>query len=229
MDAGSAKVAMKAALGLVQLVVGMGLLIFLPAGTLRFAEGWTFLVVFAAASLAITLYLVKNDPRLLARRTQAGPGGEKELAQKIIQGLASVAFVSMIVVPSLDHRLGWSHVPLAGVVGGDVLVASGFAIVFLVFRANTFTSAVIEVADDQRVIDTGPYAVVRHPMYAGALVLMAGIPLALGSVVGMVPFAPFVGVIVWRLVDEERFLLERLAGYGAYMRKVRCRVVPGVW
>src|SRR5208283_3851145 len=134
-----------------------------------------------AASLAITLYLARTDPALLARRTQAGPVAEKERSQKVIQGVASVSFLSTVVVAALDHRFGWSHTPLPVVVVGDALVLVGFLFVFLVFRENTFTSAVIEVTAEQRVIDSGPYAVVRHPMYAGAFVLVAGIPMALGS------------------------------------------------
>jgi protein-S-isoprenylcysteine O-methyltransferase Ste14 len=229
MERATAQVTRKAAGGLAQLVVVIGLLLFAPAGTLRFVEGWIFLALFAASSLAITIYLARKDPALLERRAQAGPAAEKERSQKIIQGLASLAFVATIVVPALDHRFRWSHAPLPVVVVGDVLVALGFAIVFLVFRENTFTSAVIEVAAEQRVIDTGPYAVVRHPMYAGALVLVAGIPLALGSVVGLVVFVPFVAILVWRLLDEERFLVGHLAGYAAYREKTRYRLVPYVF
>jgi protein-S-isoprenylcysteine O-methyltransferase Ste14 len=223
------KVARKAAAGLAGLVVVMGLVVFLPAGTIRFVEGWVFLALFFCASLAITVYLAKKDPALLERRTQAGPVAEKEPTQKVIQGLASIAFLSTLVVPALDHRSGWSRAPLLAVIAGDLLIALGFYVVFLVFQANTFTSSVIEVARDQRVIETGPYASVRHPMYAGALVLVAGIPLALGSLAGLVTFPPFVAILVWRLLDEERFLAEELPGYAAYRAKIRWRLVPHVW
>jgi protein-S-isoprenylcysteine O-methyltransferase Ste14 len=215
--------------GLAQLVVVLSAAVFVSAGTWRYVEGWVFLGVFVAASLAITVYLAKKDPALLQRRTQAGPIAEKERRQKIIQAVASLAFLATIVVPALDHRFGWSRVPLPAVATGDALVAVGFLIVFFVFRENTFTSAVIEVAKEQRVVTTGPYAVVRHPMYAGALVLMAGVPLALGSWWGLPPLGPFTAVIVWRLLDEERFLEARLAGYAAYRQKTRHRLVPGVW
>src|SRR6185312_16761011 len=126
------------------------------AGTLGFMEGWVFLAVFFAASLAVTIYLARKDPALLARRVQAGPIAEKERSQKVIQAIASLSFLSMVFVPALDHRFGWSHAPLPIVVAGDALVLLGFFVVFLVFRENTFTSSVIEVADEQRVIDTGP-------------------------------------------------------------------------
>ncbi len=229
MSSGGTRVIVKALVGLVELVVVLAVAIFMSAGSVHYVEGWVFLGVFSGSSLAITLWLMRKDPALLERRTQAGPAAEKERGQKVIQGFASLAFMGTVVVPSLDHRLGWSRVPLVAVVAGDALVAVGFVLVFLVFRQNTFTSAVIEVADAQRVVDTGPYAVVRHPMYAGALVLLAGIPLALGSLVGLVTLPPFGAVLVWRLLAEERFLTEHLPGYEAYRKKTRYRLIPHVW
>jgi protein-S-isoprenylcysteine O-methyltransferase Ste14 len=229
MSPASARVTVKAVAGLANLTVVLGLALFVPAGTARFIEGWAFLALFSGAALAITLYLAKRDPALLERRTQAGPIAEKRWAQKIIQGVASVCFLSTIVIPALDHRFRWSHAPLPAVVAGDALVVVGFLAVFLVFRENTYTSSIIEVTTEQRVIDTGPYAAVRHPMYAGALVLVAGIPLALGSLVGLVTFPPFVATLVWRLLDEERFLVKHLAGYADYIRKVRWRLIPHAW
>jgi protein-S-isoprenylcysteine O-methyltransferase Ste14 len=229
MDAAEAKVTVKAAVGLAQLSIMFGVALFVPAGTLHFVEAWVFLALFLTASLAITVYLAKSDPALLGRRIQAGPMAEKERAQKIIQGVASLAFLATIVVPALDHRFGWSRVPLSAVITGDILIALGFLIVFLVFKQNTFTSSTIEVAAEQRVIDSGPYAVVRHPMYVGGLVLVAGIPLALGSFVGLVTFPPFAAVIIWRLLDEEKFLVGHLAGYEAYREKTPYRLIPRVW
>ena len=228
MDPATARTMRKAGTGLAQLVVALVLLLFLPAGTLRFVEGSVFLAVFFGASLAITLYLAKTDVALLERRTQAGPIAEKERSQKIIQGFASFAFASTIRCPGSRSPL--ALVPSAGGSRdrGRHSVALGFVIVFLVFRENTYTSSVIEVAAEQRVIDTGPYAVVRHPMYLGGLVLIAGVPLALGSLVGTATFVPFAGVIVWRLLNEERFLVSQLPGYAAYRAKVRFRLIPHV-
>jgi protein-S-isoprenylcysteine O-methyltransferase Ste14 len=224
-----ADVRRKAAVGLAQLVLMIGLCVFAPAGTMRFVEGWAFLAVFCGSSLAITIYLAKRDPALLERRTQAGPVAEKRRSQKIIQGVASVAFATTVVVPALDHRFGWSRAPWPLVVVGNALVLLGFLVIFFVFRENTFTSSVIEVAAKQRVIDSGPYAIVRHPMYAGALVLLAGLPVALGSVVGLVAVPPLAAIIVWRLIDEERFLVGRLSGYAGYCERTRWRLVPGIW
>ncbi len=134
-----------------------------------------------------------------------------------------------MVLPSLDHRFFWSAVPLTVVAAGDLLVALGFLIVFLVFKENTFTAATIAVTPDQKVVTTGPYAVVRHPMYTGALVMLFGTPLALGSWWGLLMFVPMVLTIAWRACDEERFLLNNLSGYKDYCQTIRYRLIPFVW
>jgi protein-S-isoprenylcysteine O-methyltransferase Ste14 len=215
--------------GLGALAAVVGTLLFVAGGTLRYVEAWIFLATFFGASLAVTLYLMRHDPELLARRVKAGPVAEARPRQRTIQRLASGAFLAILAVPALDHRFGWSRVPWTVAVAGDVLVAAGFVIVFRVFRANSYASAVIEVGAAQRVIDTGPYAVVRHPMYAGALVLLAGIPLGLGSFWGLLTLAPMAAVIIWRLLDEEALLVRELPGYAAYRDKTRYRLIPLVW
>ena len=220
---------LKAVLGLVNLVAVLALVLFLGAGTFRFAEAWIFLGLFGGASLAITLYLAHADPALLARRTQAGAAAETQWSQKIIQAIGSLLFLSTLLVPALERRFAAAEAPLPVIVVGDAMLLLGFVVVVLVFRANTFASSVIEVASGQRVIDSGPYAAVRHPMYSGALVLVAGVPLALGSLAGLATFPPFVAVIVWRLLDEERFLTAHLAGYAAYRKRTRFRLIPYVW
>jgi protein-S-isoprenylcysteine O-methyltransferase Ste14 len=219
----------QAFLGMGALAAIVSVLIFGVAGTLRYPEAWAFLVTFFGASLAITLYLMRRDPKLLERRVAAGPVAERRPKQRLIQALASGAFLAILAVPALDHRFGWSRVAPPIVVGGDVLVVAGFLVVFLVFRENSYASAVIEVGAEQKVIATGPYAVVRHPMYAGALVLLAGVPLALGSLWGLLMLAPFAAVIVWRLLDEEAVLLDQLPGYAAYRDEVRWRLIPFFW
>jgi protein-S-isoprenylcysteine O-methyltransferase Ste14 len=215
--------------GLLFLLVVLAVALFLPAGTLAYWQAWVFLAVFGLSVLAITLYLLRRDPQLLERRTSAGPIAEKQQRQKLIQSLASLAFVALFVVCAADHRLGWSAVPLAVVVLGDVLVALGLLAVFLVFKENTFTSATIEVGTEQLVISTGPYALVRHPMYAGALVMLLGVPLALGSWWGLLLVVAMAAVIIWRLLDEEKYLAKNLPGYPEYQRQVRYRLLPLVW
>ncbi len=219
----------KALGGLLFLVICLAVLLFLPAWTLDYGQAWTFLAVFTASVLAITLYLIKKDPKLLERRVNAGPGAEKEKSQKIIQFVAQIAFIAVLVFPSIDHRFQWSTMPLYIAVAGDVLVALGLLIVFFVFKENTFTSSIIEVGTEQKVISTGPYAFVRHPMYIGALVMLLGVPLALGSWWGLFTIVPITIVIVWRLLDEEQFLVKTLPDYSEYRNKVKYRLVPFIW
>jgi protein-S-isoprenylcysteine O-methyltransferase Ste14 len=225
----SAALQRQAFLGLGALAAVVGVLIFGAAGTLRYPAAWAFMALFFGSSLAITLYLMRRDPELLARRVKAGPVAEQRASQRLIQLRASAAFLAIIAVPELDHRLGWSRVPALVVIAGDILVALGFLAVFLVFRENSYASAVVEIEAAQKVIDTGPYAVVRHPMYAGALVLLAGIPLALGSFWGLLVLAPFAAVIAWRLLDEETLLRRQLPGYAAYCARTRYHLIPFVW
>jgi protein-S-isoprenylcysteine O-methyltransferase Ste14 len=219
----------KAIAGLLRFLTILALLLFLPAGTPDYWQAWIFLAVFFVSVLLITLYLMKKDSKLLERRMNAGPGAEKERSQKIIQSLATIGFIAVIVFPAVDHRFGWSSVPLPVALAGDALVTLGLLIIFFVFKENTFTSSVIEVDPEQRVIATGPYALVRHPMYVGALVMLLGVPLALGSWWGLFMVIPITLVIVWRLVDEEKFLVKNLSRYSEYQNKVRYRLVPFIW
>jgi protein-S-isoprenylcysteine O-methyltransferase Ste14 len=216
-------------LGFAQLVLALGLFLFAPAWTFDFWQAWIYLLVFVTSSALITIYLWKKDPALLERRVKAGPSAENEKKQKLIQVFASLAFMGLMIVPSLDRRFSWSEVPPLVVIGGDVLVALGFFIVFLVFKENTFTAATIEVNPDQIVVSTGPYAVVRHPMYAGALIMLFGTPLALGSWWALLLFILMTFVIIWRLLDEEQFLAARLSGYNKYCEKVQYRLLPSIW
>jgi protein-S-isoprenylcysteine O-methyltransferase Ste14 len=219
----------RAWLALAALAVVMGLLLFAPAGTVHYWQAWVYLSIFTGASVLTTLYLIREDPALLARRMSGGPMAEKQPAQRLIMLCTSISFIALLVVPALDHRFGWSAVPLGGVVAGDVLVAVGFYLIFLVYRENTFTSATIEVAENQKVISTGPYQLVRHPMYASGSLYLLGTPLALGSYWGLVPIALMMPFLIWRLFDEERFLARNLPGYTEYQKRVRHRLVPFVW
>jgi protein-S-isoprenylcysteine O-methyltransferase Ste14 len=204
------------------------LLIFGPAGTFAFWQGWVFLGVCAAASVAIGGYLKKKDPKLLQRRMR-GPWAEKDPGQKLLQFLVIVAWTGAIGLSSLDRRFLWSQAPLYLDIAGFCVLALGFLAVFLAFKENTFAAVNIEVEADQTVISTGPYAIVRHPMYTGLLLAVLGTPLALGSTRALIVFVPMVLVIAWRVSFEERFLTEHLAGYASYRRSVRYRVVPFIW
>jgi len=219
----------RAWLALAILAVVMGLLLFVPAGTIHYWQAWVYLSIFMGASALTTLNLLRRDPALLERRMRGGPTAEKRLAQRIIMLATSLGFIALLVVSALDDRFGWSAVPLGVVVAGDVLVAIGFGLIMRVYRENTFSSATIEVAENQTVISTGPYAIVRHPMYASGSLYLFGTPLALGSYWGLVPIAAMVPFLIWRLLDEERLLAKDLAGYTEYRKRVRYRLVPFLW
>jgi protein-S-isoprenylcysteine O-methyltransferase Ste14 len=215
--------------GLLFLLAAMAAALFLPAGTLAYWQATLFLAVFGICVGAITIYLVINDRALLARRLRSGPAAEHERGQQIIQALASITFLGFFLIPGFDRRFGWSDMSIPVVVCGDAMVVLGLGLVFRTFRENSFTSAVIAVDAGQKIVMTGPYAIVRHPMYAGALVMLAGVPLALGSLWGLVAFPPMLVLIVLRLLAEERFLTANLAGYPAYRSRVNSRLVPGGW
>jgi protein-S-isoprenylcysteine O-methyltransferase Ste14 len=219
----------RAALGLAFLLATIGAALFVPAGTVDYWQAWMFLATFGSLTLAITIYLAVADPALLARRVSAGPVAESRRAQQLIQGSASLAFIAVFVVAGFDHRFGWSHEPNALAIAGDILVALGLGGVALVFRANTFTASTITVEREQQVVSTGPYAIVRHPMYACALVMMLGVPFSLGSYIAVPLIVPLYIAIVLRLLDEEQTLVRELAGYADYREKVRYRLVPYVW
>lgn len=219
----------KTILGFAFLMLVLALALFLSAGSLNFWHAWVYLAVFACCTILITAYLVRNDRELLAGRVQAGPVAETQRSQQIIQSLASLFFIGLFIVSGLDFRFGWSNMPPVVSLIANGLVALGFYLVFLVFRENSYTRATIEVSAEQKVITTGPYALVRHPMYAGAMLLLIFTPLALGSRVA-VPFSiPIILVIVARLLEEEKFLKANLRGYEEYCQKVRYHLVPFLW
>ncbi len=204
-------------------------LIFWPAGTFDYWQGWLFLGVFAASTVSFTVYLARYDRPLLERRLKAGPQHERERSQKIIVSLVFLAFLAAIVVPALDYRYAWSPVSRWVSILGNVIILLSFLFIFRVIRVNSFAASNIRVEKDQRVIDTGPYARVRHPMYSGAIWLFVGMPLALGSWWSIGLIVLVIPVLVWRLLDEEKILQRDLPGYTDYMRRVRFRLIPFVW
>ena len=216
-------------MGFAQLMLALAFLVFVPAWSLRYWHAWWYVGVFGACVVAITIYLMKHDTALLERRMSVGPRAEKEKSQKIIQALAALSFVSIYIVSALDYRFHWSVVSPFAVEIGDLLVVVGFTIIFLVFRVNSHTAGTIGVEEGQQVVEDGPYAIVRHPMYVGALIMLLATPPALASWWGELAFVPIVATIVWRLLEEEKFLKKNLPGYVLYARRVRYRLVPGVF
>jgi protein-S-isoprenylcysteine O-methyltransferase Ste14 len=219
----------KASLGLAFLALAMAVCVFIAAGTLGYWQGWLFLVVFFAVGFSHTLYGMKNDPALLERRLAGGPMAERSGPQRTIMFFVSLGFIALLVVPALGWRFGWGTLPLPAVLAGDALIVVGFYITALAFRENTFAAAKVDIFAGQRVISSGPYAVVRHPQYAGALLYLVGIPLALGSWLGLLVFAAMVPFLIWRLLDEEKLLAKELPGYADYRHRVRWRLMPGLY
>lgn len=210
-------------------ILAFAALLFVPAGTLDYWQGWAFLATFVSSTGLITVSLARHDPKLLERRISAGPQAEKEPAQKVIATLIIFLFAAILVFAALDWRLQWSPVAPWVSLAGDALIVLSYLFFLWVFRENSYSAATIQIAEDHKVISTGPYALVRHPMYAGALVMLAGIPLALGSWWGLFFFFATMPILVWRLLDEERFLHKNLPGYTEYTQKVRYRLIPFVW
>jgi len=216
----------------VQTILGFAFfvaIIYFSAGTWDYWQGWAYLAVFFACGVGFTVYLFLYDVPLLERRMNAGPWKEEGWAQKIIVSLIIISFFIFMVLPALDHRLGLSPVPAWVSILGDLVIVFSFLFIFWVIKVNSFAAANIAVVSDQKVISTGPYAYVRHPMYAGALWLFVGMPLALGSWWTIALIVPVVAVLMWRLLDEEKFLARDLPGYAEYEKKVKYRLVPFVW
>lgn len=220
---------LRAIAGILLTLVLFGVPLFLCAWTLNYWEAWVFLIVFSGATAQHGLYLAKNDPALLERRMKVGPAAEKRLAQRIIMCCVIVAFFLTLVVAGIDHRQAWSHLPTLVVVAGDCLIGLSFVIFYFVCRENSFASATIEVVEGQKVISTGPYHLVRHPMYSGALLMWFGMALALGSLWALVVMVAALPILIWRIVDEEKLLAADLKGYTEYCDKVKYRLIPGLY
>ena len=214
--------------GLAELVV-FGFMLFFPAGTFNYWQAWVFLVVVLLSAWAPSIYLLRTNPVALQGRMSGGPTAETRPAQKVVIAGLYLSLAAMVVVSVLDHRFGWSTVPTAICLVGDVLVAVGLGVVALVIIQNSYAASTVRVQAGQKVVSTGLYGLVRHPMYAGNVVMMVGVPLALGSYWGLVFVIPGVMVLVSRIRDEEKLLQEELKGYGEYMRKVRYRLMPCIW
>ena len=209
-------------------LVAFGALLFLPAGTFDYWQAWVFLAVFFIASLS-TVYFLKKDPAALERRMHAGPVAETRTVQKVVASGVYVLFAALLVFSALDHRFGWSPVPAAVSLAGAALVAIGLGIAIFTVIENRYAAATVTVEESQKVVSTGLYGLVRHPMYMGATIMMAGIPLALDSWWGLAVLIPCLFGVAFRIRDEEKMLTNELSGYREYTQKVHHRLVPYVW
>lgn len=211
------------------LVIGFGLIglaLFLSAGSILYWQAWVFLGVGTLSSVLLTLHVMK-DPILLEGRAKYG--AEQRPIQKLIVRLMAFPSIATFVVPALDRRFGWSNMPSWLSIAGDILIIVSMWMVYRVFRENSFGSSTIEITKDQKVISTGPYAIVRHPMYSGAVVYFIATSLALGSYWGLIPAVSMIFGFAWRLLDEEQFLAQSLSGYAEYCARVRWHLIPGIF
>jgi protein-S-isoprenylcysteine O-methyltransferase Ste14 len=207
----------------------LALLLFVPAGSLRYYAGWAYWTLVGGCSLAITLYFLRCDRALIERRLRAGPLAETQRTQQLIQLAATVLIAALMIVGGLDYRFGWSALASFVPAGGDVLVIVGFTIVFAAFKANSFAGGTITSHTGQHVVSSGAYRFVRHPMYAGAMLALLATPFALGSVRAVGIAVAICAIVVVRLLDEEHYLRGHLAGYAAYCDAVHERLIPKVW
>jgi protein-S-isoprenylcysteine O-methyltransferase Ste14 len=199
---------------------------FLPAGTIRYWEAWVYCGILFIPTFFVSIYLLKNNPELLQRRMRTK---ERERPQRLIVRLLLLAFFLAFIVPGLDHRFNWSSVPLAVVIIADVIILAGYLVFFFVLRENEYASRIVEVEKGQKVISTGPYAIVRHPMYLGGLLMYLFSPIALGSFWAIIAFIPLPVLFILRLLNEEQVLVKELPGYKDYMQEVKYRLIPFVW
>jgi protein-S-isoprenylcysteine O-methyltransferase Ste14 len=207
-------------------VLALGAMFFLPAGTFAYWQAWVYMAIVLIPMTFVGWYMLRNSPQLLARRLQAR---ERERTQKGVIGFGILFLLGAFLVPGFDRRWGWSAMPWWVVVGADVLVLLGYAMIFRVFRENQYTSRTVQVEQGQQVITSGPYAVVRHPMYVGVLVFYLASPIALGSWWAFLPAAVIIPILIIRILNEEEVLDRDLPGYRQYLQKVRYRVLPGIW
>lgn len=210
-------------------VVLLGIALFGTAGTFDYWQAWVFIGVFLVATLVPSFYLAMKDPAALQRRMRGGPKAETRGMQKIIITISLLSLVAVLVVSAVDHREGWSNVPTPVVILGDVLVAVGLIVSLGVVFQNRFAGASIRVEPGQQVVSTGMYGVVRHPMYVGNVIVVIGMPLALGSYWALLAVFVTLPVLAARITDEEKMLRAELDGYAAYTEKVRYRLLPYVW
>ena len=207
-------------------IILIGLLIFLPAGTLSFFNGWLFIGILFVPMFFAGIVMMFKNPNLLKSRLDAK---EKQAAQKGVQSLAGLVFIAGFVLAGLDFRFGWSDVPLPVVIAASVIFLIGYGLYAEVMRENAYLSRTVKVEEGQTVISTGLYGIVRHPMYLASVLMFLSIPLVMGSWYALIPFAFYPLLMVVRILDEEKLLTAELSGYEEYKRKVKYRMIPFIW
>ena len=206
--------------------VFLGLLILIPAGTFNYWQVYVYFATLVVPMIFVLFYFLKTDPKFLERRTKTK---EKEKQQTIVSILSTIVFLAGFILPGLDHRFTWSDVPVYLSIAADIIILFGYLIIFSVFRQNSYASRIIEISEDQTIISTGLYGIVRHPMYIGVLIMFIPTPIALGSYWGLIPFALLPVSLILRILNEEKVLSDNLKGYKEYCQKTRYRLIPSIW
>ena len=204
----------------------VGLLIFLPAGTIAYTYGWLFVGLLFIPMLIAGFVMLSKSPEFLRKRLDAK---EKQATQKGVVAFSGLMFIAGFVVAGLDFRFGWSTMPTWVIIAASVLFLVAYALYAEVMRENAYLSRTIKVEEGQTVVDTGMYGIVRHPMYAVTILLFLMIPLVLGSWYALIVFGFYPAIIIVRLKDEEKLLTRELPGYAEYKQKVKYRIIPFVW
>ena len=206
--------------------ISLGLLILLPAGTFDYWQVYVYFGILVVPMTFVVFYFLKKDPKFLERRTRAK---EKEKQQILISILSTLVFLGGFIITGLDHRFTWSNVPIYITISADIIILLGYLIIFFVFKQNSYASNIIEVNESQKIISTGFYGIVRHPMYIGVLIMFIPTPIALGSYWGLIPFAILPVSLALRILNEEKVLYDNLNGYKEYCQKTRYRLIPFIW
>lgn len=207
-------------------IIILSLNFFLPAGTIEFWEAWVYMGILFTPMIFVLIYLLKKDPELLERRMKIK---EKEEPQKVFVKLSFLVFFIAFIIPGFDYRFEWSEVPFIVIIIADLFIFIGYLLFFLVLKENTYASRIIEVEKGQKVISTGPYAIIRHPMYVAVLTIYVLSPLALGSYWAVLAVLPLPLIIILRIKNEEKILIDKLSGYREYTQKVKYRLIPYIW
>ena len=216
----------KVLIRLVLAIIVLGLIFFLPAGTIKFWEAWVYMGILFIPMIFVLIYLLKKDPELLERRMKMK---EKEEPQKVFIKLSLLVFFIAFVIPGFDYRFEWSKVLFIVIIIADLFIFIGYLLFFLVLKENTYASRIIEVEKGQKVISTGPYAIIRHPMYSALIMMYVLSPLALGSYWAVLAVLPLPVLIIFRIKSEEKILMDKLPGYREYTQKVKYRLIPYIW
>jgi protein-S-isoprenylcysteine O-methyltransferase Ste14 len=204
----------------------VGLLIFLPAGSFKFWNGWLYIVTVFIPMFFVLIYLFVKDPDLLKKRMKMK---EREKSQRVYLILSIAVFIITYIVPGLDYRFQWSDVPIIIIILSTCIVLVGYLMFFMVMKQNSYASRIVEIQTGQKLIDTGLYAVVRHPMYSAAIILYGFSPLVLGSFYALIPMVFIPVLLIIRIINEEKVLINGLKGYDSYMKKVKYRLFPFIW